>query len=116
MVTSNSGEMNKATIRERLNRDKRWCILLAWVAFAGALYGFLVLQNERFAIVAIAVFGLCIVSGMTAIRCSRCKTARGPLAMNSGSPFSVSCKIIVCPFCRAELDLPPDDPAQPEME
>jgi hypothetical protein len=99
-----------------LNRDKKWCVLAFLAGMAGFAYAGLVLQNERISILFFGLCAFCCVTGLTAIKCARCKTAWGALVMNSGSTFAVSDKVVACPFCRGELDLPPDDPAQPEME
>jgi len=108
--------LKNATIRERLNRDKAVCVGVAFLAMAGFLLSTAVLRNLAIGLVCLGIFALCLVTGLISVICPRCKTAWGPLLMNSGTVFSIDRRVVACPFCRSEVDLPPDDPAQPELE
>lgn len=106
--------MDSLTVRQQLNRDKKVYGGGAFLGFVGMMVGILIYRDPQLALIGFVIAFLSHILGWIFIRCPRCKTTWGRIAMG-GRILSIDPKIAVCPFCRAELDLPAGHPDQPEV-
>lgn len=103
------------TIREILGRQKKTLNVITYVGMAIFIPGTMIANNpiaHMVGLIAFAAMFMTMVYSAFAIKCPKCKESLFQLVYSSGrSPFSISEKLKVCPFCRVELDAPFDDKA-----
>ncbi|MCX5834485.1 MAG: hypothetical protein NTV99_08265 [Deltaproteobacteria bacterium] len=96
------------TVRDVLNKKKRYIAILLYFSFAIFLLGFLFsVIFPAFAVIGFWGFGIFFVTlgyAYFGIRCPVCRGIWGILAMRSGTPFSISRKLKFCPYCGVDLD------------
>jgi hypothetical protein len=94
------------TIRQILNNGKRK-ITIAISFGAGVIIVSPILNpKEEYSlfIMLLLVAVVLVVIFRISFHCPKCKSSWAPIAMYSGGPFSISKRIIFCPYCGVDVD------------
>jgi len=98
------------TIRTQFSRQKRFIVILSWLAIPVIAVGGALIGGGHNWAIAIVITGIAMVGTAMGFmflgaRCPRCRKSIGTSLMYFGGPFKISKKYNFCPCCGVSLDL-----------